>query len=371
MSSPASLESFERELHRLVEKFQKEFAAVTDPGYSEARLRQDYLDPFTRALGWDLENHAGLVQARREVEIESRTDIAGRAKRADYLFRTDGHDRFICEAKKPRVVLGPRDAFQAKRYAWNKKVHLAVLTDFEELKIYIVGGKPQIDSPDAGLWKSYHFQQFPLVAGEIWSLLARENIAAGSIGKLIDSLPKRAPAGRGKARQPYLIKPDRTRELDTDFLEFLDEARRELAGDLLRHNDRADLLDGTRLNEAVQSILDRLLFLRICEDRDIDTGTRLQSIVETWQREWGRDEGKSIVRKVSTFAKNHPTWMAEAAVAASSRAKASGGPSSRTFARWIAARRATSRSSMAISSSRTSAKTSCLATPGSPSSSVS
>ena len=79
-------------------------------------MRQDYLDPLIRALGWDLENHAGLIQKHREIEIESRTDVAGRAKRADYLFRTDGHDRFICEAKKPRVVLGPRDAFQAKRF---------------------------------------------------------------------------------------------------------------------------------------------------------------------------------------------------------------------------------------------------------------
>ncbi len=67
MSSPASLETFECELNRLVSKFEKEFTAVTDPGYSEARLRQDYLDPFIRALGWDLENHAGLIQHHREV----------------------------------------------------------------------------------------------------------------------------------------------------------------------------------------------------------------------------------------------------------------------------------------------------------------
>jgi len=292
MSSPASLEAFESELNRLVAKFEKEFPAVTDPGYSEARLRQDYLDPLIRALGWDLENHAGLVQQQREIEIESRTDVAGRAKRADYLFRTDTRDRFICEAKKPRVALGPRDAFQAKRYAWNKKVHLALLTDFEELKVYIVGSKARLDEPHIGLWKTWHFKQYPLIAGELWSLLARESIAAGSIEKLIDGLPKRSAAGRGKARQPWLIKPDRARELDADFLNFLDEARRELAGDLLRHNDRADLREGTRLNEAVQCILDRLLFIRICEDRDIDTGTRLQSIVETWQREWDREDGK-------------------------------------------------------------------------------
>ena len=292
MSAPATFDTFQAEISRLVAKFEKEFKAVTDPGYSEARLRQDYLDPLIRALGWDLENHAGLIQIKREIEIESRTDVAGRAKRADYLFRIDGHDRFICEAKKPREGLGTRPAFQAKRYAYNKSVALAVLTDFEELKIYIVGGRPHIDEPLVGLWKSYHFKQFPLIAGELWNLLARERIAAGSIDALLDSLPKRAATGRGKARQLYLIKPDRARALDADFLNFLDEARRELAGDLLRHNDRADLLDGTRLNEAVQSILDRILFIRICEDRDIDTGTRLQSIVETWQREWSREDGK-------------------------------------------------------------------------------
>ena len=292
MSSPASLETFTHELHRLVAKFEKEFPAVTDPGYSEARLRQDYLDPFIRALGWDLENHAGLIQREREVEIESRTDVAGRAKRADYLFRTDRRDRFVCEAKKPRVTLGPSQTFQVKRYAYNIPVPLAVLTDFEELKIYIVGDRPRMDDPDAGLWKSWHFKQYPLVAAEIWQLLAREIVAAGSIESEIEKLPKRAPSGRGKARQQWLIKPDRNRALDARFLAFLDEQRRALASDILRHNERADILAGTRLNEAVQSILDRLLFIRICEDRDIDTGTRLQSIVETWQRARDRDDGK-------------------------------------------------------------------------------
>ena len=42
----ASFDSFRSELSRLVAKFEKEFPAVTDPGYSEARLRQDYPAPF-------------------------------------------------------------------------------------------------------------------------------------------------------------------------------------------------------------------------------------------------------------------------------------------------------------------------------------
>ena len=90
---------FETELNRLTAKFEKEWKTVVDAGYPESRLRQDYLDPLFRALGWDIENNAGLIQTQREVEIESRTDIEGRAKRADYLFRTEARDRFVCEAE--------------------------------------------------------------------------------------------------------------------------------------------------------------------------------------------------------------------------------------------------------------------------------
>ena len=283
VSTPATFETFQAELIHLVEKFEQEFAAVKDPSYAEARLRQDYLDPLIRALGWDLENRAALLQHQRDVEIESRVDVTGRAKRADYLFRTDGRDRFTFEAKKPRDPLGPPAAFQAKRYAWNKDLALALLSDFEELKIYVVGGKPIMDQPDAGLWKVWHFKTFPSVATEIWKLLARDNIAKGSIDALLETLPQQPTTGVG-GRQLYIVKPDRTRAIDSAFLDFLDEARRALASDILVRNDRAEMLDGGRLNDAVQSILDRLLFIRICEDRDIDTGTPLRDIVKRWRR---------------------------------------------------------------------------------------
>ncbi len=291
MSMGASYQEFEKELNRLVEKFGRNLAELKSSAYDEAKLRLEYLDPFFKALGYDLENRAGLIQKEREVEIESATQIGGGRKRADYLFRTDKRDRFVCEAKKPAEELTARYAFQAKRYAWNKGVPLAVLTDFEELKIFVVGGKPYADEPQVGEWKAWSFRQFPLVARELWDLLARDKVAAGSIDQALDALPKKArAAGKGKARQQWLIKPDRTRALDTAFLEFLDETRKELASDLYKNNDHAELLDGNKLTEAVQRIIDRILFLRICEDRDIDTGTKLKAIVETWRKNTGDDD---------------------------------------------------------------------------------
>jgi hypothetical protein len=291
MSAATSFAHFESELNRLVESFGRRLAELKQPGYAEAQLRDDFLNPFFRALGWDMENRAGLIQKEREVEIESLTHIAGGRKRADYLFRTDKRDRFVCEAKKPAEELAARYAFQAKRYAWNKGVPVAVLTDFEELKIFVVGGKPYLDEPHVGEWKQWNFRQFPLAAREIWDLLSRDQVAAGSIDQALEALPKKAKAsGKGKAKQQWLIKPDRTRALDTAFLEFLDETRRDLASDLWKNNDHDELLDGNKLTEAVQRVIDRILFLRICEDRDIDTGERLQSIVDKWRKNTGNDD---------------------------------------------------------------------------------
>jgi hypothetical protein len=284
-----TFESFEKELNRLVESFGKRLNELKQPGYAEAQLRDDFLNPFFRALGWDMENRAGLIQKEREVEIESATQIGGGRKRADYLFRTDKRDRFVCEAKKPAEELHSRYAFQAKRYAWNKGVPVAVLTDFEELIIYVVGGKPHIADPHVGEWRKYHFLQYPLLARELWNLLARDRIAAGSIDAALDALPKKA-SGTDKTRQQWLIKPDRTRALDTDFLEFLDETRRDLASDIYKNNDHDELAEDNKLTEFCQRIIDRILFLRICEDRDIDTGSPLQSIVETWRKNTGNDD---------------------------------------------------------------------------------
>ena len=354
MPTAASFELFEKELARLAGIFERNLAEFKGAGYVEAQLRDDFLNPFFRALGWDLENRAGLIQSKREVEIESRTEIEGRQKRADYLFRTEGQDRFICEAKKPAEELSARGAFQAKRYAWNKSLPLAILTDFEEFKVYIVGGRPHIDEPLAGLWKTWHFRELLPAAKEVWSLLARDSIAGGSIDRLIETLPK-TPAGKGKVRQQWLIKPDRSRALDVDFLNFLDEARRELGFDLIRNNDRADLLEGNKLNEAVQRILDRILFLRICEARDIDTGVLLDSIVPK--------PGSEITPRRKWFAPTKSRWNCmrnrrpvSATPACARPTIRSGGPSSAISARWIAARLPMFRSSTATSSSRISAR---------------
>ncbi|MBP6506321.1 MAG: N-6 DNA methylase [Opitutaceae bacterium] len=292
--SPATFETFQAELARLVAQFDRQHPTYTAPDYNEQTLRADFLDAFFRALGWDVGNQKGLIHTEREVDIEVRTTMSGRQTRADYVFRLNRTERFTCEAKKPAEVLHNRHIFQAKRDAFARGVPLAILSDFEEMKLYIVGARPHLDDPHTGEWKVLHFRQYHDAARELWDLLGYDNVRTGSIDRLIDSLPKRPL--RLKGRQGWLIKPDRTRALDADFLNFLDDVRQQLGSDLLKHNDRADLLEGHRLNEAAQRIIDRLVFLRICEDRGIDTGTLLQTLFDGWYRQQP-DPAKPKLRK--------------------------------------------------------------------------
>lgn len=54
-------------LKRLVEKFDENREQFTSPSYNEAQLRQEFLDPFFGALGWDIENKAGIAEPNKEV----------------------------------------------------------------------------------------------------------------------------------------------------------------------------------------------------------------------------------------------------------------------------------------------------------------
>src|SRR5712692_3272122 len=114
MPEPATYETFQHLLATLVDSFARNLDQYKSPAYDEPALRNDFLNPFWRALGWDLENIPGLPQSLRDVELETRVDVGSRKKRADYTFRTDGISRFVCEAKKPREELVARYAYQVQ-----------------------------------------------------------------------------------------------------------------------------------------------------------------------------------------------------------------------------------------------------------------
>ncbi|MGH9711894.1 MAG: type I restriction endonuclease, partial [Candidatus Acidiferrales bacterium] len=146
----ASLASFKATVEKLIRRFESDRSHYLSKGYSEAQARVDFITPFFKALGWDVENEEGFAHHAREVVVEAAEDTGGRP---DYGFRVSGQTKFFVEAKAPSEELDTsKHIIQAKTYAWNtKQVFFVVLTDFEEFRFYDASIQPDARKPDEGL----------------------------------------------------------------------------------------------------------------------------------------------------------------------------------------------------------------------------
>ena len=145
----------------LVSNFRTHIKAYKSKDTKEAEIRQQFIDTFWRALGWDVGDTKGVGPAESEVIIEKNVETAEagglRNRRPDYLFRLGGFARFIVEAKKPAIDIDDdTDAiFQAKQYAWNSTIPFAILTDFEQFRLCDTTLKPIFNDPRRSLVKEF------------------------------------------------------------------------------------------------------------------------------------------------------------------------------------------------------------------------
>jgi type I restriction-modification system DNA methylase subunit len=257
----------------LIADFREREAFYLSAEYQEAEARQDFIDKFWIALGWDVRHDREKNPYEQEVKVERGVQVVGglAQKRADYAFAL-GPDyrtaRFFCEAKKPSVkIREDRDAhFQTHRYGYGSKSKLSVLFDFQELVIVDCRRKPNIDFALTSAHRSYCYGDFEDEAkfGEIYWLFSREAVVTGKLDAYVAAMPKLKKGGkqkdgkRGSDLQPF----------DDAFLDDLERYRSELARMLKNRNAE---LDGDALTELVQRILDRLVFLRFLEDKLIET----------------------------------------------------------------------------------------------------
>lgn len=256
-------------IKRLVADFKAQEAAYLSPHYQEQQVREDFINKFFAALGWDVTHERQKNPYEQEVHIENRVRMPGSSqRRADYAFFLSPNFRdpkFFVEAKKPsRNLANADDYFQAVRYGWNAKTPLVVLTDFEELHILDCRFKPNINEALSRKVESFHYSDYALEDkfARIQYLFSREAVAGGSIEKRAAELPK----PRGKAGQKGLFKGG-YQAVDEAFLEELDEYRITLAKAFKKANEK---LEGEELTEAVQRTIDRLVFIRFLEDKGIE-----------------------------------------------------------------------------------------------------
>lgn len=255
-------EEAKEKIKNLIQTFKENIEQYKLVTYKEAQVRKEFIDKFFVALGWDVNNDSGFAEQYKEVVNEDAIKIGGNTKAPDYSFRIGGKRIFFVEAKKPSVKIkeDAEPTFQLRRYAWNAKIPISILTDFEEFAVYDCRLKPSTkDNASVARTLLINYDQYLEQFDTIWEIFAKEAVLRGSFDKYVES-------SKGKKG---------TSEVDSEFLKEIEGWRENLAKNIALRNPHLTI---SELNYAVQKIIDKILFLIICEYRNIEKYERLKDI---------------------------------------------------------------------------------------------
>jgi len=252
-----------KEVLELIARFDQNIDAYQSQAYNETQVRLEFINPFFEALGWDVSNKSGHAEAYKDIIHEDAIKIGGSTKAPDYSFRIGGTRKFFLEAKKPAVTIkdDTSPAYQLRRYAWSAKLPLSILTNFAEFAVYDCRLPPkQTDNASTARVLYLTYKEYGTRWDEIAKVFSKEAILQGSFDKFAES-------GKGKRG---------TSPVDAQFLAEIESWREALAKNLALRNPRLSVRD---LNFAVQRTIDRIIFLRMCEDRGIEHYAQLQALL--------------------------------------------------------------------------------------------
>ncbi len=232
----------------LISKYEVEKATGKISRYSEEETKRGFIEPLFEALGWNF-------SSKEEITLEEQ--ISG--DRVDYGFYLNGRIKFYLEAKKLSVDLHREEfAKQAIRYSWNKGVTWAVLTDFESLIIF------NALSPEKTLagkkYLSFNYEEYLTRFDELWRL-SKEAFGDDILDKEAEKV--------GKKLQKISVTETLAKDLN-DCREILTDA-------FIQWNEK---VDPHLIDEGVQKLLNRLIFIRSAEDKKIEPPTLMPLIHE-------------------------------------------------------------------------------------------
>jgi len=183
------------DVKRLIERFDKNADSYRSKNYNETRLRVEFLDPFFKALGWDVHNEKGYAEAYKEVIHEDAINVGGATKAPVIIASVFGSERkFFLEAKKPAVNIKEDVApvFQLRRYAWSAKLPLSILSDFDEFATYDCRVKPvEGDKPSTARILYIAYREYEDRWDDIYSVYSRESVLTGSFDKYAETTKRK------------------------------------------------------------------------------------------------------------------------------------------------------------------------------------
>jgi len=239
----ANIKEAKVKIQALIAQYEKVLNSGKIKKYTEEDTKKDFILPLFEALGWN-------VYDRGEVTAEEKISN----NRVDYGFYLNNRLKFYLESKALKVDLHREEhAKQAIRYSWNKGVTWAVLTDFESLIVF------NALSPEVSLHGKKYFEipykEFLDRFDQLW-LLSREAFDKGLLDKEAEK--------HGKKLQKISVTETLAKDLNL--------CREKLTKAFRIWNEDIDL---DLVDEGVQKLLDRLIFIRVAEDRGIEPLTLL------------------------------------------------------------------------------------------------
>lgn len=267
----------EKQITRLIEKYEN-LTLAQRKQYNEANTRKNFILPLFEILGWDTRSE--------DVPEEERAS----GKRVDYAFKINGITKFFLEAKPLSADLDElRWAEQAIWYAYHKSVPWVVLTDFESIKVF----NAEWDEQDAerSLVFEISYKDY-LTSDKLW-FLSRLSIEKGELDEYAEK----------EFKKPKRVAVDK--QLVVDLLRWRDNLYNDFSG----YNP---LIDKKKIAENVQKVLNRIIFIRTCEDRGFEEKS-LQEMVRNYEE--GRSKSDDLVNSLRIlfreFDKNYDSKLFE------------------------------------------------------------
>ena len=259
-------EAAKKEIEKLVNDYELHRNEYKQKGYDEYQFCIRILNRFFNALGWDVENKLNKSEWYCDTIFQFKLKNKDTTKRPDYAFGfpAKNNAKFFAEAKTPSTIIhtDKNPALQIRRYGNSGALPVSVVTNFEEFAIYDCTTKAkESDSPRVGRLEYFTYHQYSEKFDLLWELFSKEGIEQGYHDKYIKSETKK------KGTVP----------LDKDFVATLDEWRKYLATSISHNNLK---LINDEINFAVQQIIDRIIFLRFCEDRNIEKFETLLAVTK-------------------------------------------------------------------------------------------
>lgn len=270
-----SKESVKKEIEKLLQEYRAVKAEGTARRYTEEDTIKGFILPLFNALGWDI--------TKRD-EVSSQDHIKG-SGRPDYNFKINGITQFYLEAKKLSADLDDEEhAKQVINYSWNKGVTYSVLTDFEGIKVFNAQRIEKTDLMDKQVFEilcSDYINDFET----LW-LLSKESF----LERRLDAYAEK----HGKKEKSVSVATV-VKKLNED----IQWARARLTESFEVCNEKKHL-SSDLVGEGVQKLLDRLLFLRVAEDRGVETDT-LKNFLREAERNQSENQTAHFQVMISKF----------------------------------------------------------------------